>query len=151
MMLKRMKPSSITYLAYVMLLLAFIALHVFVAELAVRSGVAAAAGTALVISLAAAVFGFRLGASRLARASEAAGSTHKLSIWADQLEQDRIDRYRATYRGEPEPVQPQARPETVAASTETNAAPAHRRQVSSDAAMPSAGSAGLKAPALISA
>jgi O-antigen ligase len=101
-MLKRMKPSSITYLAYVLLLLAFISLHVFVAALALGSGLAAVAGAALVVSLAAAVFGFRLGASRLARASEAAGSTHKLSFWADQLEQDRIGRYRATYRREPD-------------------------------------------------
>lgn len=106
-MLERMKPSSITFVAYVMLLLAFISLHVFVAALATGSGLAAAAGTALVVSLAAAVFGFRLGASSLARASEAAGSTHKLSFWADQLEQDRIDRYRATYRREPEIVHPQ--------------------------------------------
>ena len=123
-MLKRMKPSSITYVAYVLLLLAAVALGLLVAALALGSELAALAGAFLVITIAMSVIGFRLGASRLAQASESAGSTHKLSFWADQLEQDRIDRYRSNYRGEPEPAQPQYLPDPAAVSAKPKASPA---------------------------
>jgi len=75
-MLKRAKPSSITYVAYVLLLLAAVALGLLVAALALGSELAALAGAFLVITIAMSIIGFRLGASRLAQASEAAGSTH---------------------------------------------------------------------------
>ena len=45
-MLKRAGPGSITYLAYVLLLLAFVLLGVFVAALAHESGFAAVPGRA---------------------------------------------------------------------------------------------------------
>ena len=47
-MLKRAGSASITYLAYVFLLLAFVLLGVFVAALAHESGFAAVAGAGLV-------------------------------------------------------------------------------------------------------
>jgi len=73
-MLKRAGAASITYVAYVLLLLAFVLLGVFVAALAHESRFAAVAGAVLVASLAASITGFRVGASKLARTSEAAGS-----------------------------------------------------------------------------
>jgi hypothetical protein len=99
MTMTRLKPSTISYLGYVMLLLAFLSLGALVAGLAFGSAeVAATAAATLILTAGASVLSFRRGAAALARASEAAGSTHKRSFWADQLEQDRIERYRATHR-----------------------------------------------------
>lgn len=120
-MLKRAGPGSITYLAYVLLLLAFVLLGVFVAALAHESGFAAVAGAGLVASLAASVTGFRVGASKLARASEAAGSPHKLSIWADPLRAEQIDRYRLNYRGQDQGPQQRGWTPTVLANTDSEA------------------------------
>ena len=97
-MSNRAGPGSITYLAYVLMLLAFVLLGVFVAALAHESGFAAVAAAGLVASLAASVTVSASGA-QLARASEAAGSPHKSSIRADPLPAERIDRYRLNYRG----------------------------------------------------
>jgi hypothetical protein len=99
MMVNRSRPASITYLAYIFVLLTFVSLGVFVASLASGSALAPVAGAAMVVFLIAAVVGFRVGATALARASEAIGSTHKLSIWTEPLQQSQIDAYRATYRG----------------------------------------------------
>jgi hypothetical protein len=99
MTMTRLKPSTISYLGYLMLLLAFLSLGALVAGLAFASDVVAAtAATTLILTAAISVLGFRRGAAALARASEAAGATHKRSFWADQLEQERIDTYRAAYR-----------------------------------------------------
>ncbi len=84
---------------YLMLLLAFVSLGALTAGLAFASEVVAAtAATSLMLTAAGSVLSFRRGAAALARASEAAGATHKRSFWADQLEQDRVERYRATHR-----------------------------------------------------
>jgi hypothetical protein len=95
----RLKPSTISYLGYLMLLLAFVSLGALTAGLAFASEVVAAtAATSLTLTAAGSVLSFRRGAAALARAGEAAGATHKRSFWADQLEQDRVERYRARYR-----------------------------------------------------
>ncbi|BBY86990.1 hypothetical protein [Mycolicibacterium tokaiense] len=95
----RLRPSTISYLGYLMLLLAFVSLGALTAGLAFASEVVAAtAATSLTLTAAGSVLSFRRGAAALARASEAAGATHKRSFWADQLEQDRVERYRARYR-----------------------------------------------------
>ena len=120
-MLKRAGSASITYLAYVLLLLAFVLLGVFVAALAHRSGFAGVAGAGLVASLAGSVTGFRVGASKLARASEAAGSPYKLSIWANPLRAAQIDRYRLNYRGQDHGPQQQGWTPTVVANTDAEA------------------------------
>jgi hypothetical protein len=98
-MSKNIGPAMITYVAYVLLLFAFVLLGVFVAALALGSGVAGAAAVALAASLTASVLGFRVAASRRARAAKDAGHGYKLSIWTSTLYPDQLDRYRANYRG----------------------------------------------------
>jgi hypothetical protein len=98
-MSKNTGSAMITYVAYVLLLFAFVLLGVFVAALALGSGVAGAAAVALATSLTASVVGFRVAASRRARAAKDAAYRDKLSIWTSMLQPDQIDRYRAIYRG----------------------------------------------------
>ena len=98
-MSKSTTTAGITYVAYVLLLVAFVGLGVFVAALALDSGVAGAAAVALVASLTASIVGFRTAAARRKRAAQAAGSTYKLSIWTETLHPHELDVYRANYRG----------------------------------------------------
>jgi hypothetical protein len=126
-MLKRAGAASIAYLAYALLLLAFVLLGVFVAALAHESRFAAVAGVGLVTSLAASVMGFRVGASRLARASEAAGSAHKLSIWADPLRAEQIDQYCLNYGGQAQGRQQRGWTPTVVANTDSEGSSAAGR------------------------
>lgn len=121
MMLQRSRPASITYVAYLLVLLTFVSLGVFVAALAHRSGIAAIAGAGVAGFLSAAVIGFRVGAAALARASKAAGSTHKLSIWADPLRPNQLEAYRANYRGDRQRSQQRRWSPTLVADTESAA------------------------------
>ena len=98
-MSKNTGSAMITYVAYVLLLFAFVLLGLFVAALAFGSGVAGAVAVALAASLTASVLGFRVAASRRARAAKKAGHRYKLSIWTSTLDPDQLDRYRANYRG----------------------------------------------------
>ncbi len=98
-MSKNTGSAMITYVAYVLLLFAFVLLGAFVAALALGSGVAGAVAVALAASLTASVLGFRVAASRRARAAKKAGDRYKLSIWTSTLDPDQLDRYRANYRG----------------------------------------------------
>ena len=97
-MSKSTRSATITYVAYVLLLIAFVFLGVFVAALALDSSVAGAAAVALAASLTASVLGFRAAASRRARAAQEAGSRYKLSIWTNTLHPHELDRYRLHYR-----------------------------------------------------
>jgi len=97
-MSKNTESATITYVAYVLLLVAFVLLGVFVAALALGSGIAGAAAVALAASLTTSVLGFRMAASKRARAAEAAGSQYKLSIWTNALHPHELDRYRMNYR-----------------------------------------------------
>ncbi|OBB20187.1 hypothetical protein A5762_15645 [Mycolicibacterium elephantis] len=83
---------------YLMLLLALGSLGLMIAGLALKSELAPVAGIAFVITLIAAVEGFRNGAAKLRemQADNAAG--HHVSIWTKPVEQEEIDRYHATYR-----------------------------------------------------
>src|SRR5690348_13688541 len=95
-MSKNTGSAGITYIAYVLLLVAFVSLGALVAALALGSGFAGAAAVALAASLIASVIGFREAATRRARA--AADSPYKLSIWTNTLHPHELDRYRLTYR-----------------------------------------------------
>jgi hypothetical protein len=75
-----LRRLPVTYLAYVCLLLGFVALGCFVYALAAGSAYAVLIGAALVLSFAAAVAGFRIGDRPAVRDGE-------------------IDRYLQTYRG----------------------------------------------------
>lgn len=89
------------YVGYVFLLISFVMLGVTVAGLAMQSGTAALiGGVGLVASMALAVFGFRLGARKLAKAREGGDPTHNISIWSEPLRQDAIDKYLVSYRGQ---------------------------------------------------
>lgn len=93
----RTTSASLTYAAYVSMLIGFIGLGLFVAALAYGSGhaalVAAVSATCFVLSAS----GFRAGAAKRAQEHAAVGARHKLSIWSTSLQQDQIDRYRATH------------------------------------------------------
>ena len=95
----RVGIARTTYLAYTLVLIAFVLLGTLVASLAYgKTGLAIAAAAGLAASLAASIAGFRAGGAQLARASEAAG--HRLSVWVDPLQDNAVARYRTMYRGE---------------------------------------------------
>ena len=98
-MSKKTESAKITYVAYVLLLVAFVSLGAFVAALAYESSLAGAAAVALAASLVASVVGFRTAAAERACAAATAGSQYKLSIWTDTLHPHELDQYRLTYRG----------------------------------------------------
>ena len=100
--MKRVGPATTSYIAYVLLVVAFVLLGVFVAALARGSALAPLTGVALLIVLGVSIAGFRAGASKLARASAAAQVTHKLSFWAEPLRPDQVDRYHLRFRGAPD-------------------------------------------------
>jgi hypothetical protein len=111
---KSLRPATTSYIAYLLLLVAFVLLGVFVAALARGSAMAPLAGIALLTVLGVSIAGFRAGASKLARASAAAEVTHKVSFWAEPLRTDQVDRYQLRYRPAPgEPAQPASTPRAV--------------------------------------
>ena len=114
-MSKNTESAMITYVAYLLLLFAFVLLGVFVAALALGSSVAGAVAVALAASLTASVLGFRVAASKRARAAQAAGSRYKLSIWTDTLHPHELDQYQVSYRGarDETPSQPMAEPKAA--------------------------------------
>jgi hypothetical protein len=114
-MWKKMRTETVTFSAYLFVLLSFVCLGVFVAALATSSSLAVGAGLALALCLAVAVTGFRFGARKLDEATpDNLGSP---SIWASPLSADQIDRYRLSYRGTTEGEQrPRTRSLTVVAA-----------------------------------
>jgi len=123
-MSKDTRSAMITYVAYVLLLFAFVLLGAFVAALALGSGVAGAVAVALAASLTASVLGFRVAASRRARAAKKAGHRYELSIWTSTLDPDQLDRYRANYRGARDEAQ-----ERLASPSEVDQAVARPRRL----------------------
>ncbi|MGV0852576.1 hypothetical protein [Mycolicibacterium phlei] len=89
-----------TYMGYVCLLLAFVGLGTFVATAAVGSPVAWLLGAGVVLMMAMAVVGFRIGARVRAAANESGIPIPSENIWAKPLRREQIDRYTAMYRGE---------------------------------------------------
>lgn len=107
-MAKMVKRLSVTYLAYVSLLLGFVALGGFVYALAAGSAYAALLGSALVLCFGAAAIGFRVG-PRQAAASDAARRAQ-------------VARYLRTYRGVPNGSRVLTLPRRPATSTDRRAA-----------------------------
>jgi hypothetical protein len=100
-----MKRISMTNVAYLGLLLAFVALGASVYALAVGSGLAAILGAGTVVLLSAAVVGFRVGARRIAESDESGNPVDGANLWAQPVRQAQIDRYLSMYRGiEPAPT-----------------------------------------------
>jgi hypothetical protein len=104
---KVFKRVSMTYVAYVCLLLGFVMLGTFVYAMAAGSGVAGVIGAGMVVSLVASVVGFRLGARNRAQSNDSGIPIEGANIWAEPLRREQIDRYLSSYRrgqdGEHEP------------------------------------------------
>lgn len=98
-MLKALGRLPHTYLAYVCLLLGFVALGTFVYALATGSYLAGFIGAGLIVLLAASVVGFRVGARRLAESNDSGIHIDGANIWARPLRREQIDQYLLHYRG----------------------------------------------------
>jgi hypothetical protein len=88
-----------TDVAYVLLLLAFVALGTFVYALATDSALAGIIGGSLVVLMAASVVGFRVGARNRAKSNDSGIEIPGENIWARPLRREQIDRYLQSYRG----------------------------------------------------
>src|ERR1700759_260264 len=75
------KSASMTYAAYVLLLLAFVALGIFVYALATGSASAGIAGGGLFVLMVASVAGFRVGARNRANANDSGIEIEGANIW----------------------------------------------------------------------
>jgi hypothetical protein len=96
---KVFKRVSMTYVAYVCLLLGFVMLGTFVYAVAAGSGTAGVIGASLVVSLVASVVGFRVGARNRAESNDSGIPIEGANIWAQPLRREQIDRYLLSYRG----------------------------------------------------
>ena len=105
---------SMTYVAYVCLLLGFAALGIFVYALAVGSSLAAIIGASLVVLFVASAIGFRAGARHVARTDESGNPIDSANIWAEPVRRAQIDRYVRTYRVAPVDVDDRVRQEDPA-------------------------------------
>lgn len=102
-MMKALKRVSATNVAYVCLMLAFVALGTFVYALAAGSYLAGGIGLGLVVMMSAAVVGFRIGARKVAESDESGNPVNGANIWAQPVRQEQIDRYLLRYRGQERP------------------------------------------------
>ena len=98
-MFKVITRVSMTYVAYVCLLLGFVMLGTFVYALAAGSGMAGVIGASLVVSLVASIVGFRVGARNRAESNDSGIPIEGANIWAQPLRSEQIDRYLLSYRG----------------------------------------------------
>jgi hypothetical protein len=89
---------SVTYVAYVCLLLGFVMLGTFVYALAAGSGMAEVIGASLVVSLVASVVGFRVGARNRAESNDSGIPIEGANIWDQPLRSEQTDRYLLSYR-----------------------------------------------------
>jgi hypothetical protein len=94
-----LKRISLTNVAYVCLLLGFVALGTFVYALAVQSPLTAMIGAVLVVLLAASAVGFRAGARKRAESNDSGITIEGVNVWARPLRRDEIEQYLASYRG----------------------------------------------------
>ena len=104
-MLKTMSGGSTSFVAYVCLLLGFVALGTFVYALATESYLTAAIGAVLVIMFGLAVVGFRAGARKVAESNESGIAIDGANVWAKPLRRAEIDQYLLSYRGAPDDVE----------------------------------------------
>ncbi|MGO4442215.1 hypothetical protein AB4Z42_02540 [Mycobacterium sp. 2YAF39] len=97
-MLKALRRVSATHVAYVCLLLTFVALGTFVYALAAGSPIAGIIGAALIVLMVATVAGFRIGARTRAASNDSGMDIPGENIWARPLRREQIDRYLQSYR-----------------------------------------------------
>jgi hypothetical protein len=97
--LKAMRRVSMTNVAYVFLLLVFVALGMFVYALAAESALAGIIGASMVVLMIASVVGFRIGARKRAESNDSGIEIPGENIWARPLRRDQIERYLSSYRG----------------------------------------------------
>jgi hypothetical protein len=88
-----------TNVAYVFLLLMFVALGLYVYALAAGSPLAGIFGAGMVVLMVASVVGFRIGARRRAESNDSGIEIPGENIWAQPLRREQIDRYLSSYRG----------------------------------------------------
>jgi hypothetical protein len=98
-MLRTLRRVSMTDVAYVLLLLAFVALGTFVYALATESALAGIIGTSLVVLMVASAVGFRIGARNRSESNDSGIEIEGANIWARPLRREQIDRYLLCYRG----------------------------------------------------
>ncbi|MEO3761053.1 hypothetical protein ABGB19_22560 [Mycobacterium sp. B14F4] len=98
-MLKALGRVSLTYVAYVCMLLMFVALGTFVYALAAGSALAGIIGASLVVLMIATVAGYRIGARKRAESNDSGIEIPSENIWARPLRREQIDQYLLTYRG----------------------------------------------------
>lgn len=106
---RRVTAGTASALGYLLLLMAFAALGLSVAALAVGSGWAAILGMWLILCMAGSVTGFRAASRRLARFKVIAEATSPVSIFSTPLHRHEIDRYLENYRGKRTPIATQKR------------------------------------------
>ena len=88
-----------TEVAYVCLLLGFVALGMFVYALAAESALAGIIGASMVVLMIASVVGFRIGARKRAASNDSGIEIPGENIWARPLRREQIERYLSSYRG----------------------------------------------------
>ena len=98
-MMRTLRRVSMTDVAYVLLLLAFVALGTFVYALATGSALAGVIGGSLVVLMVASVEGFRIGARNRAESNDSGIEIEGANIMAQPLHREEIDRYLQNYRG----------------------------------------------------
>lgn len=98
-MLRTLRRVSMTDVAYVLLLLAFVALGTFVYALATESALAGIIGGSLIVLMVASVVGFRIGARNRAKFNDSGIAIEGANVWAQPLRREQIDRYLLNYRG----------------------------------------------------
>ncbi|PRC43576.1 hypothetical protein C6A85_000000104645 [Mycobacterium sp. ITM-2017-0098] len=96
--MKAISGVSTSFVAYVFLLLGFVALGTFVYALATESYLTAAIGAVLVIMFALAVVGFRAGARNRAESNESGIAIDGANVWAKPLRRAQINQYLVNYR-----------------------------------------------------
>lgn len=99
-MLKAFRRIPVSNVAYVLLLVAFVALGLFVTAMALGSNLAVVAAAAMVACLGSAVAGFRASARRLSAARLPGAPTNNVSMFSTPVDQGQVDRYREMYRAE---------------------------------------------------
>lgn len=88
-----------TNVAYLMLLLVFVALGMLVYSLATGGALAGIFAASMVMLMIASVVGFRIGARIRAESNDSGIAIPGENIWARPLRREQIDRYMQSYRG----------------------------------------------------
>jgi hypothetical protein len=88
-----------TNVAYLLLLLVFVALGLLVYTLATEGPLAGIIAASLVVLMTASVVGFRVGARIRAESNDSGIEIPGENIWARPLRREQIDRYIQSYRG----------------------------------------------------